>query len=108
MAKSWPAVASRTLTSASGMWLLSAARADPGACRSNSCGYNAANQGTVHLSTGGMFMRGKYLCLVAIAMLATGGTLLSGGNEAGEKELKKLQGTWQFVAMQMGDKAKSA
>lgn len=51
-------------------------------------------------------MRGKWLCVFAIASLATGGTLLGGGGkEAGENELKKIQGTWQFVSQEMDGKS---
>jgi uncharacterized protein (TIGR03067 family) len=45
-------------------------------------------------------MRGKCLCVVAVASLTAGGTLLGGGKGAGENELKKLQGTWRFVSQE--------
>jgi uncharacterized protein (TIGR03067 family) len=48
-------------------------------------------------------MRGKYLCVVA--SLVMGGTLLGGGgNLASDNELKKIQGTWQFVSHEMDGK----
>jgi len=50
-------------------------------------------------------MRGKCLCVAAIALLVAGGTLHGGGgDEAGEKDLKKIQGTWKFVSQEMEGK----
>jgi uncharacterized protein (TIGR03067 family) len=50
-------------------------------------------------------MRGKCLWIVAIASLAAGGTSLGGaGKEAGEQELKRIQGTWKFVSQEMEGK----
>ncbi len=50
-------------------------------------------------------MRGTYLCIVVIASLAAGGLLQGGGGQkAGEDELKKIQGTWQFVSQEMEGK----
>jgi len=45
------------------------------------------------------------MCLgfVAIAVLAAGGSLMGGGKE-GDKELKKIQGTWKFTSQQMEGK----
>jgi uncharacterized protein (TIGR03067 family) len=39
--------------------------------------------------------------VIALALLAMGGALLGGGNEASEKELKKLHGTWRFLSHRM-------
>jgi uncharacterized protein (TIGR03067 family) len=50
-------------------------------------------------------MRGKYLSIVAVASLVMGGTLLGGGgNQASDNELKKIQGTWQFISQEMDGK----
>ena len=49
-------------------------------------------------------MRGTCLCFLVIASLAAGGTLLGDDKDAGENELKKLQGTWQFVSHEMRGK----
>jgi uncharacterized protein (TIGR03067 family) len=50
-------------------------------------------------------MRGKSLWIVAVALLVAGSSLLGGGRkEADEDVLKKLQGTWQFVAQEMDGK----
>jgi uncharacterized protein (TIGR03067 family) len=50
-------------------------------------------------------MCGKCLCVVVIASLAAGGSSLgAGGKEAGENELKKIQGTWKFVSHEMAGK----
>jgi uncharacterized protein (TIGR03067 family) len=47
----------------------------------------------------------KCLGLVVIAWLAASGSLLGGGGkEAGEKELKKIQGTWRFIFQEMEGK----
>jgi uncharacterized protein (TIGR03067 family) len=54
-------------------------------------------------------MRGKCLCVVAVISVAVGGTLLGGdAKEAGEKDLKKLQGTWQFISQEMDGKPRPA
>jgi len=37
-------------------------------------------------------------------MLATSGTLLRGGGKEGDKELKKIQGTWKFILQEMDGK----
>jgi uncharacterized protein (TIGR03067 family) len=51
-------------------------------------------------------MRRKYLWVVVVASLAVGGTLRGdGGKDAGEDVLKKIQGTWKFVAQEMDGKA---
>jgi|SRR5262245_3628640 len=50
-------------------------------------------------------MRAMTLTVAAFVMLAAAGALLAGGQ--GEKELKKIQGTWKFVAQEMDGKAKS-
>ena len=52
-------------------------------------------------------MFGKRLGVVAVALLVAGGTLLGGGNEAGEKDLKKIQGTWKFISQEMEGKARA-
>jgi uncharacterized protein (TIGR03067 family) len=50
-------------------------------------------------------MRGTCFCVLALALLAVGGTLLGGdAKEAGENDLKKLQGTWQFVSHEVTGK----
>jgi uncharacterized protein (TIGR03067 family) len=50
-------------------------------------------------------MRALCRTIVGIAFLAAGGTLLSGGQkEAGDSDLKKIQGTWQFVSHEMKGK----
>ena len=49
-------------------------------------------------------MRRICLCTLAIATFISGGTLLGGGND-GAAELKKIQGTWRFIAHDMGGKA---
>jgi uncharacterized protein (TIGR03067 family) len=46
-------------------------------------------------------MRGPCVCLAALLLLVGSGALLGGD---GEKDLKKLQGTWQFTAHSMGGK----
>jgi uncharacterized protein (TIGR03067 family) len=47
----------------------------------------------------------SWLGVIAIALFAAGGTVLGGDSkEAGEKDLKKIQGTWQFVAQEMEGK----
>jgi uncharacterized protein (TIGR03067 family) len=51
---------------------------------------------------GGIAMRGKHLWVVGI-VLATGATLLA-GDDASEKELKKIQGTWRFISQEMDGK----
>jgi uncharacterized protein (TIGR03067 family) len=54
-------------------------------------------------------MRGKYLSVVAVASLVMGGTLLGGGgNQASDNELKKIQGTWQFISQEMDGKPRPA
>jgi uncharacterized protein (TIGR03067 family) len=54
-------------------------------------------------------MPGKYLCVVAVTLLAMAGTLLGGGgNQASDNELKKIQGTWQFVSQEMDGKPRPA
>jgi uncharacterized protein (TIGR03067 family) len=50
-------------------------------------------------------MRGKCFGIVVIASLAAGGPLLGGAGKEGEADLKKIQGTWQFVSQQVGDKS---
>lgn len=50
-------------------------------------------------------MRAMSLTLAAFVLLAAGGALLGGG-EAGEKDLKKIQGTWQFISQEMDGKAR--
>jgi uncharacterized protein (TIGR03067 family) len=51
-------------------------------------------------------MRGKYLWIIVVASLTVGGALRGeGGNDAGEDVLKKIQGTWKFVAQEMDGKA---
>ena len=50
-------------------------------------------------------MRALCRTIVGIAFLAAGGTLLSGGQkEAVDSDLKKIQGTWQFVSHEMKGK----
>jgi len=50
-------------------------------------------------------MRVMCLCIVAVAFLAAGETLSPGREkEAGDSDLKKLQGTWQFVSHEMKGK----
>jgi len=50
-------------------------------------------------------MRVQCLSVVALAAIVTGGALLAGeGKEAGDKELKKLQGTWKFISKEMDGK----
>src|SRR5262249_37232968 len=50
-------------------------------------------------------MRGKCLWVVVVASLAAGGTLQGGGGkDAGADVLRKIQGTWQFVAQEMEGK----
>src|SRR5262245_27983723 len=45
------------------------------------------------------------MCLgVVIAVVAAGGTLRGGGKDAGDKELKKIQGTWKFISHEMDGK----
>lgn len=48
--------------------------------------------------------------LIALAVVAFGscGVLLAGGKATGESELKKLQGTWQFVSQDIDGKARPA
>jgi uncharacterized protein (TIGR03067 family) len=54
-------------------------------------------------------MREKYLFVVVIALLTAGGTLLGGGgSQASDNELKKLQGTWQFISQEMDGKPRPA
>ncbi len=43
-------------------------------------------------------MRSTCLSIVALALLATGSPLLGGGKDSDEAVLKKIQGTWKFVA----------
>jgi hypothetical protein len=52
-------------------------------------------------------MRRKYLLwAVVVASLAAGGTLRGeGGKDTSEDVLKKIQGTWKFVAQEMDGKA---
>jgi uncharacterized protein (TIGR03067 family) len=53
-------------------------------------------------------MRGLSLGLGAVAALVTGGALLAGdAGDAGKEELRRIQGTWQFVAHDMDGKALS-
>ena len=53
-------------------------------------------------------MRGSVLCVVAIVLFASAGTSPGGGKDPGEAVLKKIQGTWQFIAHDMGGKSASA
>jgi uncharacterized protein (TIGR03067 family) len=53
-------------------------------------------------------MRAKVLCIVAISLFAAAGTSPGGGKDAGAAVLKKLQGTWQFIAHEMNGKAAPA
>jgi uncharacterized protein (TIGR03067 family) len=51
-------------------------------------------------------MRGLSLGLGAVAALVTGGALLAGAaGDVGKDELRKIQGTWQFVEHDMDGKA---
>ena len=43
-------------------------------------------------------MRGTCLSIVAFALLAAGSPLLGGNKDSGASVLKKIQGTWRFVA----------
>ena len=50
-------------------------------------------------------MRVKCLGVVVVAGLVSGGALSAGdGKDAGDKELKKIQGTWKFVSQSMDGK----
>jgi uncharacterized protein (TIGR03067 family) len=50
-------------------------------------------------------MRGKFLWVVVVALLAAGGTLQGEvGKDAGDDVLKKIQGTWKFVSQEMDGK----
>ncbi|HYT93395.1 MAG TPA: TIGR03067 domain-containing protein [Gemmataceae bacterium] len=54
-------------------------------------------------------MRGTILWIVAIASLAAGGpSPAGGGKETGEDVLKKIQGTWRFVAKEVDGKPRPA
>jgi uncharacterized protein (TIGR03067 family) len=55
------------------------------------------------LQIGGIDMRGKCLCVVAVAFFVASSTLL-GGEETGKDVLKKIQGTWKFVSKEMDGK----
>ena len=48
-------------------------------------------------------MRRTCLATVAIVVLAASGSLRGGGKE-GDKELKKIQGTWKFISQEMEGK----
>src|SRR4051812_3915483 len=51
-------------------------------------------------------MRRLCLCVLVVALLGAGGTLLGGdAKQTGDDVLKKLQGTWKFVAQEMHGKA---
>lgn len=47
-------------------------------------------------------MRVQYLCGFALVFGLSASLLL--GDEAGDKDLKKIQGTWRFTSHAMGDK----
>jgi uncharacterized protein (TIGR03067 family) len=50
-------------------------------------------------------MRAKCPWVVILASLAASGPVVGGGGkEAAENELKKLQGTWQFISQEVGGK----
>jgi uncharacterized protein (TIGR03067 family) len=49
-------------------------------------------------------MRGKCLCVVAVALFVASSTLLGGGEETGKDVLKKIQGTWKFISQEMDGK----
>ena len=52
-------------------------------------------------------MRGTCLCVVAVVSLTVSGTLVSGGGQdAGQEDLKKIQGTWQFLSQEMEGKSR--
>ena len=53
-------------------------------------------------------MRRTSLSLIFAFSLGTAGLLWGGGQEAGDKELKKLQGTWKFTAQVMDGKERPA
>src|SRR5579862_1146879 len=51
-------------------------------------------------------MRGKCLYVVVLASFVAAVTsAVGGGKQTGEEDLKKLQGTWQFVSHEMDGKA---
>jgi uncharacterized protein (TIGR03067 family) len=49
-------------------------------------------------------MRGMCLSTVVIALLAASGILQGSAQKPGDDELKKIQGTWQFVSQEMEGK----
>jgi len=54
-------------------------------------------------------MHVKGLCFVAVVSLVSGGALLGGdAKETGEKDLKKIQGTWRFVSQEWQGQARPA
>jgi uncharacterized protein (TIGR03067 family) len=50
-------------------------------------------------------MRGSILWLVAIVLFASADTSPGGGKDPGAAVLKKLQGTWKFIAQEMDGKS---
>ena len=53
-------------------------------------------------------MRGKFLWIMFVALLATGGIVQSGaGMQAGDDVLKKIQGTWKFVSQDVDGKPRT-
>ena len=53
-------------------------------------------------------MRTKIVCIVAITLFASAGTSPGGGKDPGAEVLKKIQGTWQFIAHEMNGKSAPA
>jgi uncharacterized protein (TIGR03067 family) len=53
-------------------------------------------------------MRATGVCIVAIALFLASGNLQGGGKDPGQAVLKKIQGTWKFIAQTMDGKSKSA